>query len=74
MDKVEVLQKMLRLLDSRWYAINLGPTNRFPGNQAREALMPPNPGYADQRAGRYVPVVFTFIDFIPIRQLSPPWF
>ena len=74
MDKVEVLQKMLRLLDSRCHAINLGPTNRFPGNQAREALMPPDPAHTDQRVRQYVSAVFTFIDFIPIRQLSPPWF
>jgi hypothetical protein len=65
---------LLRLLDSRCHVINLGPTDRFPGNQAREALMPPNSGYADQRAGQYVPVLFTFVDFIPIRQLSPPGF
>ena len=69
MDKVEVLQKMLRLLDSRCHTVNLGPANRFPGNQAREALMPPNPGYVGQRAGQYLPVVFPFVDFVPVRWL-----
>lgn len=68
MDKVEVLQKMLRLLDSRCYAVYFCAANCFPVNQTRETVMPPDLGHTDQPARQDVPVVFTFVDFVPIRQ------
>lgn len=68
MDKVEVLQKMLCLLDSRRHAFYFCAAKPFPVNQTRETLMPPDLAHTHQCVRQDVPVVFAFVDFVPIRQ------